>query len=316
MRKALRIVLKTLAIIVAVIVAALGTTSIVNAAVSSSEEKDIKPYGQTVMVKGKKMNVSIQGTGTQTAVLLPGFGTGSPVLDFKPLTDKLSKSIRTVVIEPFGYGLSDPTDEPRTSANISEEVHAALASLGIKEYTLMGHSIAGIYALDYVNRFPGEVTGFVGIDSSVPTQPGMDQEIPVGSMQALKNLGLLRILTSIGGDPYAGTSFDEETKKQMKIISMRNTVSSTYADEAKLIPQNFSDAQKLNFPKDLPVLEFVQNDNTDVAGWVKLHEEQVASVTHGKLVLLDGEHYLHHKLSQEIADDTLEFITANAQRTK
>lgn len=34
---------------------------------------------------------------------------------------------------------------------------------------LMGHSISGLYGLDYVNKYPDEVSAFVGLDSSVPT---------------------------------------------------------------------------------------------------------------------------------------------------
>lgn len=57
------------------------------------------------------MNVLIQGQGTETVVLLPGFGTGTPALDFKPLVEELSPFYKVVVIEPFGYGLSDITEK-------------------------------------------------------------------------------------------------------------------------------------------------------------------------------------------------------------
>lgn len=78
------------------------------------------------------MNVLIQGDGKETIVLLPGYGTASPVLDFKPLVDELSPYYRVVVIEPFGYGLSDDTDKVRTSQNIVDEIHECLQKLNIK----------------------------------------------------------------------------------------------------------------------------------------------------------------------------------------
>jgi hypothetical protein len=53
-------------------------------------------------VDGKNMNVLIQGQGTETVVLLPGFGTGTPALDFKPLVEELSPFYKVVMIEPFG----------------------------------------------------------------------------------------------------------------------------------------------------------------------------------------------------------------------
>ena len=51
----------------------------------------------------------------------------------------------------------------------------------------MGHSISGIYGIDYVNKYPNEVSAFVGIDSSVPTQGGMDVEFPIKTLNSLKN---------------------------------------------------------------------------------------------------------------------------------
>lgn len=307
-RTFLRVTAFSIAGLVAVVGVALAATSITNAVVTSAEKGEIEPYGRKVDVDGKKMNVVVSGAGEQTIVLLPGFGTSSPALDFGPLTEKLDANYRTVVVEPFGYGLSDQTDRPRTSANIVSEVHDALGALDLHRYVLMGHSIAGIYGLEYANAYPDEVTAFVGIDSSVPTQPGMDDELPIGAMQAMKSLGLMRILTGLAGDPYAGTPFSEDAKKQMTMLSMQNSLSATYVNETEHFSQNFRDAQRLTFPRDLPVLLFVQDDNTDVAGWMTLHEEQAASVDRGEVVPLAGQHYLHHTLSAEIAQGTQRFL--------
>ncbi|MET4563520.1 pimeloyl-ACP methyl ester carboxylesterase [Lysinibacillus parviboronicapiens] len=67
------------------------------------------------------MNVLIQGQGEETVVLLPGLGTGTPALDFKPLVEELSPFYRVVVMEPFGYGLSDITEKERSTAHICDD---------------------------------------------------------------------------------------------------------------------------------------------------------------------------------------------------
>jgi pimeloyl-ACP methyl ester carboxylesterase len=313
LRKFLRIALKAVAVVAVVIVAALATTTIVNASASKSEESEIKPYGHRVSVDGKKMNVVVQGDGKDTVVLLPGFGTAAPALDFKPLVTELLPHYRVVVVEPFGYGLSDQTDKERTTANITSEIHAALQASNINSYILMGHSIAGIYGLDYANKYRDEVKAFVGIDSSVPTQPGMDEQFPIGAMRTAKSLGLTRVLVALSGDPYAGLPYDDDTKKQMKILSLKNMLTDSYASEMKNFGANFAAGQKQSFPRDLPVLEFIQANNTDVAGWRPLHEEQVASVDHGELIPLDAEHYLHHTKSKDIAQALMEFMAGVKQ---
>ncbi|WP_431030653.1 alpha/beta fold hydrolase [Plantibacter sp. RU18] len=308
MKKLLRIVLTGVAALVALVLAGLLTTTIVNTAASASEASRIEDYGQRVTVDGKHMNVLVEGDGEQTIVLLPGFGTGSPALDFSPLIAELSPMYRVVAVEPFGYGLSDQTDVPRTTSHIVDEVHEAVQGLGIDEYVLMGHSIAGIYALEYVERFRDEVTAFVGIDSSVPGQPGMDANLPVDAMRAAKALGITRVVTAMAGDPYADLPYDQATREQLGMISLRNTSSSTYSDEMSRIAANFRDARGKTFPADLPVLLFVQADNPTVEGWLPLHEEQAASVDRGEVVPLDADHYLHHTKSPEIAAAVERFL--------
>lgn len=202
-------------------------------------------------------------------MLLTGYGTGAPALDFKPLVDELSPNYKVVVVEPFGYGLSDRTDKERTSDNIVSEIHEALQQLGIKRYTLMGHSIAGIYGLDYVNKYKDEVQAFVGIDSSVPNQGGLDDKIPVGTLKFLDKSGIMRLFQKIGSDPYAGLPFDEHTKQQMKMIATKNLNNDTVVNEIDHLKENFTAAQTLTFPKELPLLLFVQSNNTDVEGWMQ-----------------------------------------------
>lgn len=308
MKKLLKVSLITIGSVLGAIALALATTTIVNAVATDAEARDLPRYGQLVPVDGKHMNVLVRGDGDETIVLLPGFGTAAPALDFQPLIAELESSYRVVAVEPFGYGLSDQTERPRTTENIVSEVHEALQALDIDRYTLMGHSIAGIYGIEYATTYRDEVTAFVGIDSSVPGQPGMDEELPIGGMKALQTLGLLRVMSSISS-PYDGLPFDEATKKQMTVLSFQNSFSPSYLSEMEHIGSNFGSALGTTFPHDLPVLLFAQADNPDIATWAELHTEQAASVDHGEVVFLDGGHYLHHTLSAEIGQDTARFLS-------
>ncbi|MBN3523646.1 alpha/beta fold hydrolase [Paenibacillus apiarius] len=308
MKKALLIILKSIGVIAIAIVLFLAIVFIVNIVCNKSEQGKIEPYGQSVTVDGKKMNVLIQGKGEETVVLLPGYGTAAPALDFKLLVDELSPFYKVVVIEPFGYGLSDETEKERSTEHIVSEIHEALQQLNINRFTLMGHSIAGIYGLDYVNKYPNEVSAFVGIDSSVPTQPGMDVKFPLKTFKFLKQSGLLRLVKKVSGDPYASLAFDDKTKEQMSMISNRNGNNATTLNEMKHISSNFKGAQHLTFPKNLPLIFFIQANNTSVKGWIPLHEEQVKDSVHGKVMKLEGEHYLHHTKSKEIAENFRKFM--------
>lgn len=241
-------------------------------------------------------------------MLLPGYGTAAPALDFKPLVDELSPFYKVVVIEPFGYGLSDVTKKERNTENIVSEIHEALQSLNIDRYILMGHSIAGIYGLDYVHKYENEVSAFVGIDSSVPTQGGMDVEFPIGTFKLLKKSGFSRLLMKLGADPYAALPFDDKTKEQMRLLALKNMYNHSTLNEMENIYPNFNAAQNLKFPKNLPLILFVQANNMDRKDWVSLHDEQAKESVHGKVMTFEGGHYLHHTRSKEIVESFRVFM--------
>ncbi|MGG1861282.1 alpha/beta hydrolase [Bacillus safensis] len=310
MKKILRIMLISICTLITVMVVFLATVYFVNLISNEREKGKIEAYGQKVLVDGKQMNVLIQGDGKETIVLLPGYGTASPVLDFMPLVNELSPYYRVVVIEPFGYGLSDDTDKVRTSQNIVDEIHECLQKLNIKKYTLMGHSIFGIYGLEYVNQYEKEVKAFVGIDNSVPKQE--TDELPVSSLQLLNQSGLYRLLLKVNPDQLVMPNVDDQTKDQIKMLTFRNFLDESQASEAENITNNFKNAQRLHFPKNLPVVFYLADETEEeTPSWKPMHEDLLKNVDHGKVVTFKGGHYLHHTKSKEIAADFREFLSIN-----
>ncbi|REK76943.1 alpha/beta hydrolase [Paenibacillus paeoniae] len=308
MKKLLFTLLKIVGIILLAIIVLMITMYAVNAISDRSEKSKIQSYGQHVEVDGKNMNVLIEGSGEETVVLLPGYGTAAPALDFKPLVDELSPHYKVVVVEPFGYGLSDITDKERTLENMTTEVHTALQKLGIDRYILMGHSIAGIYGLEYVNQYRDEVTAFVGIDTSVPAQGG-GEEIPADGFNLLKSSGVYRLLLKLAPDQVIAPDVDKETWDQIRMLTLRNTMNENIANESKYFDANFKAVESKHFPADLPLIFFLDGNTTDVADWIPMHEEQIKDSIHGKVVTMDGTHYLHHLYSKEIAEQFRAFLS-------
>ncbi|QNK56554.1 alpha/beta fold hydrolase [Paenibacillus sp. PAMC21692] len=308
-KRVLHILLK---IIVAIVIAMLLFVAIVftvNKISSHSEQKRMEQYGQHVSVDGKQMNVSIQGQGEETVVILPGFGTAAPVLDFKPLIEELSPNYKVVVIEPFGYGLSDQTEKERSTANIVSEIHEALQNLHINRYILMGHSISGLYSLSYVNEYPDEVRAFIGLDSSVPSLS--EQKIDSSVTEPIKwfrNLGFARLQLKLSADPYKGLPYDEQTKEQLDILIRKNMYNTTLLNEAESMYSNFKAAEQLTFPSNLPVLFFVQANHPVTDQWIPEHEKQIEESLHGEMILLDAGHHLYRSHSKEIAEKFRDFM--------
>lgn len=89
-------------------------------------KKLIKDYGTKITVKDLQMNVYELGAEhkgeSKTLVFMPGLGEASQPLTHKNLLDALAKKYHILVVEPFGYGLSDVSNEERTVENITEEL--------------------------------------------------------------------------------------------------------------------------------------------------------------------------------------------------
>lgn len=275
---------------------------------SYRENTEVIAYGQKHSVYDSQLNVVIEGEGSETIVLLSGYGTVSPGLDYRALIDELKKSYKVVVIEPFGYGLSGQTTRERTLDNMSEEIHTVLQQLNIESYILMGHSISGFYALNYTNRYIDEVLGFIGLDSSVPNQP--NETIPTKQIRTLHQLGLIRLGMKLNPNHFFLNRGTKKESQQYEILSNRNIGNPTVMAEGDALVTFYEEVKGVNFPKKLPVLLLIAQESVDnVAEWETLHQRQANSVIKGQVKILPGLHYLHHSQSEAIMKATEKFIT-------
>ena len=226
-----------------------------------SEEElrsQIKDYGTKITVKGKQMNVLELGKEHQgqnkTLVFMPGLGEASQPLTQKNLLDRLAEKFHILVVEPFGYGLSDNTDEPRTSENIINELHEALQQFDVSEYVLVAHSLSGIYAMEYAKQFPEEVKGIVGMDTSTPMMNGY---MDMGHMEApVDEEGNALYLPEI-------PDVEDEVNEQYKMIAQLNLNNTATTDEAERSNQVLLDAKDEKIPAGIPALYLLAQDSYD-----------------------------------------------------
>lgn len=219
-----------------------------------------------------------------------------------------------MVVEGLGYGYSDLTGLPRTIENITADLHEALTVVKIEQpYILLGHSIAGIYDLYYANRYRAEVSAVIEIDASVPGQiNGMaGQASPWNRLAA--TTGLLRVVTAISPSLVEPDSNDYTADELHRIRMMTNWNWSNPAllDEADQSDHNFAAVRDLTYARDLPVLSFIKTGDNP-PHWRELHLDQLRHVEQGRLVELDGGHYLHWTHATTIAQRIRAFLqTAN-----
>lgn len=115
------------------------------------------------------INLYTEGDADRVLVILPEFGTVSPVIKYKALADSLSNAFKVVVVEPLGYGYSLSTKDERTSKNIVNELREALSNAKLEgPYTILAFSNSSIYADYYSEKFPEEVNGIITVNAVYP----------------------------------------------------------------------------------------------------------------------------------------------------
>ncbi|MCO6004015.1 alpha/beta hydrolase [Actinoallomurus purpureus] len=103
-------------------------------------------------------------------------GAGSSGMDGFIVQQRAAVLTTSVLYDRAGTGWSDRGELPRTSAQVTDELRELLRVAGVPApYLLVGHSLGGLYARHYAQRFPGEVAGLVLVE---PEHEDYDSYMP------------------------------------------------------------------------------------------------------------------------------------------
>lgn len=315
MKKILRNILKVILIVITVIVLFV-IISLFRHKVCSSREKDLlTPLGELVEVNGHKMSVYTEGDGDKTLVFMSGGGTCSPILDFKSLYSLLSNDYKIVVVEKFGYGFSDVVDENRDIDTMLSETRMALDKAGIKgPYVLCPHSMSGLEALYWAQKYPEEVEAIVGLDMAVPDYyDEMNINIPIMKLgQYGAALGITRWIPSLAeSDAIKSGTLSEKEKEIYRAVFYQKTATVTMINETKAVKQNANIVKENGIPQ-VPMLLFI-SDGSGGTGftkekWRSIPENYISGCDNARYIELDCPHYVHDYKYDEISKEIRKFI--------
>lgn len=109
------------------------------------------------------------GDGTPTVIIDSGLGGFS--LEWQDIQQILSRDVQVCTYDRAGYGWSEIGPGPRTTEQITKELHQLLDVADVKgPYILVGHSFGGYNIRYYASTYPQEVVGLVLVDASHPDQ--------------------------------------------------------------------------------------------------------------------------------------------------
>ena len=301
-------------IIVLIVLCVLLLIAFINHRIKTESEKSLlNPIGQLVEVDGKNMCVYTEGEGEKTLVFLSGGGTPSPILDFKSLYSQLTDEYKIAVVEKFGYGFSDDSDRSRDIDTMLEDTRKALSKAGIQApYVLCPHSLSGLEAIYWAQKYPDEVEAIIGLDMAAP-EYYTDLHIGAGGLklnQVLGEMGLARLVSGSVNVLYENSQLTEKELSIIKAIYSRRCVSDALVNEGKMCRENAKIISEGGMPQ-VPVLMFISNGdgiNYDKKAWVETSVSYAESLENGEYIQLDCPHYIHNSEYMRIADEIKQFL--------
>jgi pimeloyl-ACP methyl ester carboxylesterase len=106
-------------------------------------------------------------------------GLGGFSMSWSKVQPTIAKRARTCAFDTAGYGHSDPAPLPQSIPEVVDDLHAALAAAHIAgPYVLVAHSLAGVEARLFAQRWPEEVSAMVLVDSSFANQRSVQSSLP------------------------------------------------------------------------------------------------------------------------------------------
>lgn len=278
------------------------------------ESAMLNPPGVMVSVNDHMMHVYTEGFGPQTLVFLSGAGTSAPVLDFKAIYSKLSVQHRIAVVEKAGYGFSETADVSRDIDMMLGETRAALNRAGQRPpYILFPHSMSGIEAVYWAQKYPDEVRAIIGLDPAIPE---VYEKYPLPSKLMLNvvtfaaRIGITRFFPAIADSSAAiqENQLSPHDEELYRALFYKNTQTSNMNEEIRMIKANAKKAAEQGVP-DVPMYFFISNgEELPVENWQADLAMYSEALKNGKYLIIDGGHYLHNTNTEQIAEESAKFI--------
>ena len=278
------------------------------------EEASLTPMGQQVLVNGHQINVYVEGDGPETIVVLSGAGIASPILDFKDISDSLSKKYKVVIVERAGYGYSDDSNHSRDVMEVLSETRQALSQANITgPFIILSHSMASLESLAWQEKYPDEVKALIGLDWALPSsyEDLKDNQALLTVAYWSSKIGLLRYFPE--SFYIKNPTLTESERQQYKLLAYKQLMSQAMLHESQTVKENAKKVPSSINPK-IPTLLLVSNGegtSFSQSEWQHYAERFASDQSNVQVDYMDAPHDLYHYQSDAIVSRIKEFLENN-----
>lgn len=180
-----------------------------------------------IMAAGCALRISDSGEracGQSAKVLMLLHGYMESIEVWEELMPLLTPHFRVVAMDIPGHGISEVKGDIHTMEFVADVAHDVLDQLGIGQCVLVGHSMGGYAALEFVRKYPDRLQGLVMLHST----PNADSDIKRENRQREIDLILAGKKDSIAQiAPAAGFAADNRVKFAEAISHLSDQITLT-----------------------------------------------------------------------------------------
>lgn len=305
------------------------------------------PPGELVDVGGYRLHINCVGPtkpndeDLPTVIIEAGAGTASP--NYYLILNGVAEKTKVCIYDRAGLAWSDESNLPRDAATISKALHTLLDKKGIERpFVFAGHSIAGLYMRDYVERYPEDVAGLVFLDPSHPDQlarggisKAQTEEMiasaktMISIVQWLNTLGLTELYNPVVQMSPDYAAAPEEIQRQLDYLSKRPTAFDAgfaeldgfdAAGKQAAMNKSLGDRPVIVISATQPLPDGILPEGVSKekfqAEFVKLHEEIAALSTRGEHVKIDSADHMGLITNRDNAAKAVPYIIKVARESK
>lgn len=287
---------------------------------------------------GQRLNLYCLGSGSPAVILDAGMGDST--ISWALVQKALSKRTQACSFDRAGLGFSDAARRASTPRNQSEDLHALLKAAHIRPpYVLVAHSMAGMNARVYADKYPGQVAGMVLVEGSHEDQsvrgwaigdPGQKERydaflqdthacIDEAKKGLVKGTDAFKKCVGDTDDPRFSKAINEAqqqyavtAKWQAAVASERENVFYESAAETRATRKSFGDMPLIvlthsPFPKGKDESQDIRNQRTLL--WEDLHTQVASMSTRGiNVIVPNSTHYIQYEHPQIVVDAVMQAV--------
>ncbi len=220
------------------------------------------PAGDIVL----NMPVVGKADAPHTVVALPGSGDAAFPAAMQVLAQYTNDICRFAVAERPGYGISEVSKQEITPEYAVECARTALQNAGVqKPYILMPHSLGGLYAACWENKYPDEIAGILFLDTVTPANhfENIPPEPDEQKLEFMCSAGILRLLMPADTSNPVIRNLPERFQEDAFRLLTYNLYNRSLASESAQIGTSAQKIWDAVQPNDIPKIYLSTDCTTD-----------------------------------------------------